>query len=476
MAEMKKEEKGSKALKAGVWYSVSSIAVKAITIITTPIFTRLISKEQIGIVDTFNSWYMLLLIFCTLNLTYSIGRAKLDFPGKLDEYVGSMQVLSFLATLAMCLVSLPFIKPIASAFELNVPLMFILMLNLLLHPMVNLTQTKYRYSYKYKGNIAIAAYTTICSVALTFILLLFFKEDRYYAKVLGSVIPASLLAIAFWFLTIKRKNAVIKLEYWKYGLGIALPLIFHSISLNILGQSDRIMITKFCGTGYTGVYGIAYGYALLINIILGAVNEAWLPWFHDSYFAEEYVQIKKNVKPLIMLGCMMGIGCLAIAPEAMMILGPKDYQEGVWVVAPVTIGLVCQFIYQQYVHIELHLKKTQYISMGTIIAAALNIVLNLIFIPRYGFIAAAYTTMVCYFVLMFLHLFVTRKLLGVRLYDDWYMFLAIFVVGAFSAMFMSLYSTILIRYVILVAICIIYVIMNKNAVITAIEKMKGKKA
>ena len=476
MAEQKTEGKNTKALKAGVWYSASSITVKAITILTTPIFTRLINKEQIGIVSTFNSWYTLLLIFCTLNLTYSIGRAKLDFPGKFEEYVGSMQVLSFLFTLGLCLVSLPFLKPIAKAFELNEPLVLILMLFLLIHPIINFTQSKFRYSYKYKGNIAIAAYSTISNVTLSFLFLLIFTEERYYARVLGHVLPGVFLGLAFWFITLKKKNAVINLEYWKYGLGIGLPLILHSLSLNILGQSDRIMITKFCGSGFTGIYGIAYGYALLINIILGAANEAWLPWFHDSYFAEEYDQIKKNVKPLVVLGCMLGIGCIAIGPEAMAVLGPKDYQVGVWVIAPVTIGTVCQFIYQQYVHIELHLKKTQYISMGTIIAAVLNIGLNFIFIPKYGFIAAAYTTLVSYFVNMFIHFTVTRVILKVKLYDDWFMFLAIGIVIAISALFMSLYSTILLRYAILVAICILYLVFNRNTIKTAYAKLKGKKS
>ena len=458
------ENKNSKALKAGVWYSASSITVKAITIITTPIFTRLIPKEQIGIVSTFNSWYTLLLIFCTLNLTYSIGRAKLDFPGKFDEYVGSMQVLSFLFTLGLCLVSLPFLKPIAVAFELNEPLVLLLMLFLLTHPVINFTQSKFRYSYKYKGNIAIAAYSTIVSISLSFLFLLVFTEEKYYARVLGHVLPGVFLGLAFWIITFKKKNAVINFEYWKYGLAIGLPLIFHSLSLNILGQSDRIMITKFCGSGYTGIYGIAYGYALLINIILSAANEAWLPWFHDSYFAEEYDQIKKNVKPLVILGCMLGIGCIAIGPEA-----------GMWVIAPVTIGTVCQFIYQQYVHIELHLKKTQYISMGTITAAALNIGLNLIFIPKYGFVAAAYTTMACYFVNMFMHYFITRVILKVKLYDDWFMFLAIGVAIAISALFMKLYSTIFIRYALLVVICVLYLIFNWKTIMGAIEKMRSKK-
>lgn len=463
------------AMKAGIWYTISSITVKAITILTTPIFTRMMSTSDYGIATTFNSWFTLLMIFCSLNLTYSIGRAKLDFDGKLEEYVGSMQLLSFIATAVICVLALPFMDYLTGFLELSKPLVYILMVYLLMQPAISFTQSKLRYSYRYKGNIAITAYVTVTSVVVTLLLMFVFKDERYYAKVLGSVIPAVVLSAVFWILSLKERKVSCNTVYWKYGLVISLPLILHSVSLNILSQSDRIMITKFWGTDYTGVYSLAYSYAILINIVLHSVNEAWLPWFHDTYFAEDYQGIRKNVKPLILLGVMMGIGCIAIAPEAMKILGPSDYQMGQWAVAPVTVGVVCQFIYQQYVHVELHLKKTKYISVGTVIAAALNIVLNMICIPRFGFVAAAYTTLFCYFVLMFAHLFINRIVLKVHLYDDWFMFLAIGIVGGSAACFMLLYKTILIRYAILVALCALYVVNNKDFLVSFLKKRKERK-
>lgn len=472
------EDRSKKALKSGMWYSASSICVKAVAVLTTPIFTRLMTKGEYGIASNFMAWYSILIIFCSLNLTYSIGRAKLDFPGKLEEYVGSMQLLSFFTTMGICLVSLPVINTVADLLDLTVPLVYILMVNLLFHPAVNFAQSKFRYSYRYKENIAIAAFTTIASVIVSLLLMNTFVGARYYAKVLGSVLPITVLAICFWISDIKKKSIVVSKEYWKYGLTISLPLIFHSISLYILSQSDRVMITKICGEDYTGIYSLAYSYAILINIILNAVNEAWLPWFHDSYHDNEQDMIRKKVKPLVVLGCMLGIGCIAIGPEAMKVLGPADYFEGQWAIAPITIGTVCQFIYQQYVHIELHMKKTKYISTGTVIAAVLNLILNLIFIPKYGFIAAAYTTMACYFVLMFVHLAITRWLMKIHLYDDWFMFAAMGITIVISAGFVFLYSTIVTRYVCLLLICLLYLVTNRQNIIgiynTVIKKKKQK--
>lgn len=467
--------RGKKALKAGAWYTVSSIAVKAIAVITTPIFTRMLSTYDYGMSSTFVSWYTLLVIFSSLNLTYSVGRAKQDFQGQLEKYVGSMQVLSAMFSLCLDAVLLIFIEPLSKAMELTPGLVVLLCVYLFFEPAITFTQSRFRYSYNYKGNIAIALFVAIANVITTFIFIMSMTTDKYYGKVLGTVVPAVLLSVFFWFLAIKNKSLNINFEYWKYGLKISVPLILHTVSLNILSQSDRILISKFCGSEFTGIYSLAYNYAILINIVMNAVNEAWLPYFHDTYFEGDIDAIKRNVKPLVILGCFLGIGCIALAPEAIMILGPKDYAVGVWAVAPVTAGLVCKFIYQQYVHIELHLKKTIYISAGTMIAAALNFVLNIIFIPPFGFVAAAYTTLFSYFVLMIVHLVITKHVLKVQMYDDKFMFIAFFAVLGISGIFMALYQFYLIRYAVLALGMAIYYYTNRAMIRKVIAKKFKKK-
>ena len=112
--------KGSenKALKAGGWYVFSSIVVKGIAILSTPIFTRLMSNEEYGYVSAFLSWYTLLLPFCTVNLDYSIGRAKLDFPDQLDHYIGTMQVLSAVITFILGVICCFFFELVSCDFFL----------------------------------------------------------------------------------------------------------------------------------------------------------------------------------------------------------------------------------------------------------------------------------------------------------------------------------------------------------------------
>ncbi len=434
------------AFKAGVWYTVSNIAAKAILVLTTPIFTRMMSTEDYGMASIFTSWYSLLVVFCSLNLTYSIGRAKIDFPGKLDEYVGAMQLLALVNCLVLAGGALLFLGPVSAIMDMERPMVLLLIAYLMCAPTVLLYQSKYKYLYRYRENILITAFIAVGSVAVSIMALSCMRENRYYGRIFGAVLPMAVLSLGFWFRSVKNRFLCFNRTYFLYGLTISLPLILNSVSLNILAQSDRIMISRFKGPAMAGIYTLAYQFAILISLFFDSVNQAWLPWFHDAFAAGEYKAIRENVKPLVVFGGYIGLMCIAAAPEAIWILGGNHYMEGRWVVAPIALGLVCKFVFANYEHIELHLKKTGYIAMGTAMAAALNLALNWIFIPRYGFVAAGCTTCFSYFALMTVHYFITTKIMKIKLYHNRFMYLSLAGVCAGAGGFVCLYPYTAARY------------------------------
>ena len=462
------------AFQAGLWYVVSSVMVKAVSLLTTPIFTRILSQTDYGITATFSSWYALLLTFCTLNLTYSIGRAKLDFPGKLEEYIGSMQLLSAVVTGGISLVLLVFLKPVSRFLELDPLLVVLLVVYLFFSPAIAFVQNGYRYRYQYKQNIAIAWYTALTTVAISLVLVLSVDNNKYIARVIGIVLPTVALSAVFWIRSLWKGQIRFRREYWKYGLALSGPLVVHTISMNILSQSDRLFISKICGPEVTGLYSLSANYGLLLSIVTNAVAEGWLPWFHDNYFARNFDAIRKNVKPVILLGCFIGLACIGFAPEAIRILGGEQYAEGIWCVPPIVLGIICQYIYTHYVNIEMHLKKTKYVSRGTVFAALLNIGLNAIFIPLFGYIAAAYTTFASYTALLFIHFFITRRILKVRLYQDSFLFLSLGVTTVVSGMLMFSYTMPLLRYLLIGIGFILFLFVFRNHLFQFFKKIKSR--
>lgn len=461
---MKEQESETNVVRAGIWYTISTIMVKAISVISTPILTRMMTKADYGTATTFSSWNSLLLIICSLNLGYSVGRAKQDFTNQFDRYIGSMQVLGSIVTGIMAVLSLLFIQPVSGLLELDETCIVILFLYLWGGMIVNMQQNWYRYNYKYKQNIGITGYTAISTIMLSIVLVALQDDRKYIGRCMGLALPVFALGTVFVIGGIRNRRLCCNKNYWKYGLKLSIPLIMHTISLYVLGQSDRIFITKICGQEATGMYSLAYQYASLISLITNAVNEAWNPWFHDTYYEGKYGEIKKNVKPLIIFGCMICIGAVALAPEAVLILGGKQYSKSVYVILPSALGILMQYLYTNYVIIEVHLKKVNYISIGTMVAAVCNIILNAIFIPYFGYVAAAYTTLVCYGLLFIAHFIISRYVLKIHLYEDRFVFICLMAASVICIGFTMLYERNILRYAVLVIFCFLYLITNRKYV------------
>lgn len=452
MEEEKKnnyEDINKLALKAGGWYVVSSVMLRAVNVLSTPIFTRLMSTEDLGVTATFNSWCSLLLVFCTLDLTYSTGRARLDYPDKLDDYIGSMQLLSLLVASVISICMIIFIEPLSNFFELPFIGVLLIVVYLVTMPAILFFQNGCKYRYRYKENVLITWITSIGSILISFFLIWGFDGNKAVYRMIGGIIPSATLSVYIWSKSLKDGHIVYNKEYWKYGLSLSAPLVLHEISLNVLSQADRIFIVKLCGLSAAGIYSVASNYGLLMSVVTGAVSQGWLPWFHDKYYAKEFGEIRENSKWIVILGCYVGLACIALAPEAVAILGGTDYAEGIYCIAPVTLGVVCQYIYTHYVNIEMHLKKTKFVPIGTVIAAIVNIMLNALFIPVFGYVAAAYTTFASYLILMLAHFLYTRFILKVKMYNDKFMFGAIAVTTIVAEILVVSYTSIFVRYALL---------------------------
>jgi len=104
------------------------------------------------------------------------------------------------------------------------------------------------------------------------------------------------------------------------------------------------------------------------------------------------------------------LSILMVGPEVLKILAPIEYWEGIKLIPPIIFASFLIFLYSISVDLEYYYKSTRIIALNTLIAAVVNIVLNFIFIPKYGMFAAAYTTVIAYFIMFVIHYISARKL------------------------------------------------------------------
>ena len=103
-----KKKSSGVVLKAGIWYTVSNFVFRGMAFITTPVFTRLLTKGEYGDFSNFASWMSILVIITSCDLQTSIIRSKLEFEDDIDSYIFSMLGLTTLITAFFYVVFLVF--------------------------------------------------------------------------------------------------------------------------------------------------------------------------------------------------------------------------------------------------------------------------------------------------------------------------------------------------------------------------------
>lgn len=225
------------------------------------------------------------------------------------------------------------------------------------------------------------------------------------------------------------------------------------------------MITRWCGAEENAIYSLAYSCGSMVTMLMTSMNSAYAPWLGEKLKAGKHDEIREFSKKYILGFTFLATGIMAVAPEVLYILGGKAYQEVKYVMAPIAMGCVCQFIYTMFVNVEQFKKKTVGMAIASVIAALVNLVLNYIFIPKVGYIAAAYTTLADYIVLLGIHMFLVYKLNLSDVYDYKVIVNMVLVMLGITFFMNAMYSFSFVRYIFVgtyVLICALLFVRNKD--------------
>ncbi|HPJ82081.1 MAG TPA: oligosaccharide flippase family protein [Saccharofermentans sp.] len=411
--------KKSTTAKSGVWYLVSDMLLKGMAFITVPIFTRLLSVEEFGIVAVYSSFVGIMAILTGLDLHAGIGRAAIDFEEDYPKYLSSVLSLSLVFFLIGLLLMSAFSNSLSTFVDLTPDLLLIATVAGYGSFVFNFYNSHLLFQRKYKQKSLLHIVRAISEVVLAIIMILLIREAKYYGRVYSSL-TMSIAFMAICFIKIFRKsNKIFFLGAWRYAIKIGIPLVPHNLSGIILAQFDRMAIQALVGATETGLYSFAYNVGMIPLVFLGATNAAWRPWFYRQLQINRKDKIKKAVKMYSLTFLVITLGIMILGPELALMMAPGDYLSGVKLVPVVVLSYFFQFLYTIYVNFAFYMKKSLAISIGTIMAGGLNIALNLLMIPVFGYEIAAWTTVISYFCLFIFHWFnvsilLKEKTIGLR--------------------------------------------------------------
>lgn len=184
-------------------------------------------------------------------------------------------------------------------------------------------------------------------------------------------------------------------------LGFGVPTIPSNLSSWIVSSSDRYMVGILVGIAFVGYYSPAYNLGNLIQMFiapLAILLPAALSKLYDQGRLEEVrSHLRYSLKYFLVLAIPSAVGLSILSRQILEILSTSEIASEGYMVTPfIACSIVLFGVYVIVTNILVLEKRTRIIGGIWVGAAAANFVLNLLFIPRFGLLGAAYTTLIAY--------------------------------------------------------------------------------
>lgn len=467
----------SVAAKAAGAYILASLFTKGLGILTTPIFTRIMSEYEIGEFNTFSSWHSLIGTVATLSLASGVFMlAMFEFKEERDAYSSAMLGLSFISSAVAGLIYVinpPFWNKVLT---LNTAEVIILLLSFVLIPATEYRMVRLKFEYRYKALVAISLTNAILGTGLSLGAVLVCKyfnfENLAIPRIAGLYAVLCTMGLANGIFIIVKGKKLFNKRFWKFALIHNTPIIPNTLANHVLETSDRLMITNMINKGATGIYSTLYTASMIPLIVISAVNVNILPFNFEKLKNNEEHKIAAVVSPILFVIACVCLLLSLVAPEVVRILAPEKYYSAIYIMPPVACGMFFTALSNLFGNILLYHKKTYLIMISTITAAASNVALNYVCIQQFGYFAAAYTTLASYIILAAMQSIFMKIVHRKSVYNMKFIIPLSVALVACSLLCLLLYPYTIIRYIIVLAFLVLAIIFRKKliALFKAIKK------
>lgn len=468
-------------VKASFWFMVCGFLNQGVSLLTTPIFTRILTTSEYGQYSVFNSWLGLISVFVTLNLFAGVfTQGLIKYSEEKKQFASSLQGLCFTLVLVWIgLYSLMHNK-FNAITELTTVQTLAMLVIIWSSAIFSFWSAEQRVALKYKLLVIITICVTILKPTVSIFLVLQ-SEDKVTARILGIAIVNLVFYTVFFLTDLCNGKQFFSKKFWAYSLRFNLPLIPHYLSLTVLASSDRIMISNIVGSAEAGIYNLAYALSQVMQIFSNAILQTIEPWLYKKIKDKSVTEIERIAFPTFVFIGGLNIALMLFAPEILWLFAPNSFSEAVWIIPPVALSVFFQFLYTFFAVFEFYYEKTKYIMAATTIGAVINIILNYVFINLFGYMAAGYTTLSCYILFALFHYVFMKRMCreflnDVVVYNGKKLILVTAIICAASFIILTSYTSNVLRYSLIAASLLMILLIRKKLKEFMVEMLSIRKA
>lgn len=390
-------------------YLGGRLAVMLLGFISFPVFTRIFSVADYGTINLITNMVLLLTVVSKFGFQHSVQRYYPDGKSANQETMRSYFSTLFFSTGALALVlSAIFVLSVffgfGRYFGINAGGTLILACSLVaIRSLRSMQMNLMQIEHKTKLFNGVDIFQKAATIALS-CALLFFWQKTLFAFFLGVVIVEGAVLLQYWPVLARRDLISLRafdLSFLRTAVAFSMPLMAAEISWVVLDSGDRFFIQHYMGLQSLGFYAAAYGIAIYLqDVMMAPLNLALFPicmkvWNNEGKEATENF-LSKSLDQFLLAA--VAVVCVAIvtARDVIVLLASKKFQEAHSLLPYLVIGLVLSAVTIFFRPGLMIYKRASKIASATFYACVLNIVLNMILLPRIGLVGAAIATMISY--------------------------------------------------------------------------------
>lgn len=385
-------------------YGAANFGTRALNFLLILIFSHYLRPSDFGIIYMAEIIASFLILFGNLSTDSSLQRLYFQYSGEpteLRRYLGTAIRFGIAACIVLLAFTLLFGKYVQDHLTRHVDVPFYPYVAMAITTAVAIQGVQYRLA------VYQAQRRPLMYALFAFLLFIATAACTFYSVVVlqhGAIgmLKAKLVAAVVVFVAATwsmRTLMTVRFE-WRYvreSLAFGLPLVPHQVMAGGLIVADRFILEHYRNLNEVGIYSLAYTFGMIMFLVTQSLSQAWLPMFFDLAREEGNRRVLGRICSGLVVA-LVAIACLGIllSPSFIHIALDFRYRAAMRIVPLVIMGYLFHALFS-LLHLSImQAKRTRFVFLISLMAFAMNMILNFALIPRWGMYGAAWATTLAY--------------------------------------------------------------------------------
>jgi O-antigen/teichoic acid export membrane protein len=397
----------SSIFREGKWFAIAGFLAKLVGFLLLPIYLKYLSPEEYGVFTNLDQISQFVAILMTLNTDKAIyrfvhhDRLNMEYQRRLlSSTVLFTLVIGILVFILVYMSSYVWMDKYMGVSVY--PYSFVFLTSALTFSLASIGMAYIKTNLKSKRA---STYTLIhntlgFSVGLPLVVILGWSS-------LGRLIGPMTANIALLVLVLAylKKNRLLSFEFdgqlLRQQLKFSIPLVFTSAASLITLLADKLLITTLVDVGSSGIYSVGTNLAIPLYLIMDSITNVLAPMSQDGLNTAPKRTGEKlalSLRALFVILSTVNIALFLFSKDIILYFIQKEEYLASFFVLPIigsTYLLMGQ--YRVFTAVINYFKKNWIIFWGSIFMAFINVILNIIFIPKFGYVYASLATAISFF-------------------------------------------------------------------------------